>query len=69
VSAQTLVHVDDVEWLLECHPLMTAAQMAPRFGVQPASLRKALERADRQDLLDRLARNAELAGHNVSRAS
>ena len=63
------VPIDDVEWLLECDPLMTAAVMAPRFDVSPNGLQRALQRAGRRDLLDRLARDAELAGHNVSRAS
>lgn len=60
------VPIEDVEWLLECHPTMTAHQMAPRFNVKPESVRRAASRAGRTDLLDRLARNAELAGHNVT---
>ena len=54
------VPIDDVEWLLECHPLMTAAEMAPRFEVKADSVSMAIRRAGRQDLLARLARNAEL---------
>ena len=63
------VPMDDVEWLLECDPRMTAHQMAPRFEISVGGLRAACKRAGRFDLLDRLVRNAELAGHNVSRAS
>ena len=61
------VPVDDVEWLLDCHPRMTVGEMAPRFDVQTDAIRAALKRAGRTDLLDRRARNAELAGHSVRR--
>ena len=73
VARERAVHgavpMDDVEWLLECDPRMTAHQMAPRFDISVGGLRAACKRAGRFDLLDRLVRNAELAGHNVSRAS
>ena len=73
VSRERAIHgavpMDDVEWLLECDPRMTAHQMAPRFDISVGGLRAACKRAGRFDLLDRLVRNAELAGHNVSRAS
>lgn len=63
------VPVDDVEWLLECHPLMTTMEMAPRFEVSMDGLRTALRRAGRQDLVDRLTRNAAVAGAHVRVAS
>lgn len=69
MTAVKRVHVDDVEWLLECHPTATMAELAPRFGVTPSGLQKALRNEDRRDLLDLLARNAALAGHSVSRAA
>lgn len=67
MSNPRIVHVDDVEWLLECNPTLTTQQLAPRFGVHPDTVRRSLSRAGRQDLLDRLTRNAEIAGHNVRR--
>lgn len=59
------VPIDDVEWLLECDPRMTAAQLAPRFDVQPASVIRALHRAGRGDLVAQLNRNARLAGASI----
>ena len=55
---------EDVEWLLEQHPLITAPELAERLGYADASgvtnpLRA--DRANRPDLLERLARNAEIA--------
>ena len=55
------VPMDDVEWLLECHPLMTAKQMAPRFEISANGLYAAIKRAERWDLLAILDRNVELA--------
>lgn len=51
---------EDVEWILEHEPLVTAARIAERLGYRSRSgLQKALE--PRPDLLARLKRNAELA--------
>ena len=61
--------VDDIDWFLEQEPTATAARVAERFGVKSDAVQQCARRAHRPDLLDRLVRNAELAGHNVSRAS
>jgi hypothetical protein len=55
---------EDVEFILDTDRLATTAQVAARLGYRTKSgLQKALEA--RPDLLDRLARNAELAGFSV----
>ena len=56
------VHLEDIEWLLEDQPMATAAQLADRLGVTKDAVQQACRRADRTDLVDRLARNAELRG-------
>ncbi|NUO36536.1 MAG: hypothetical protein HOQ27_15920 [Dermatophilaceae bacterium] len=54
---------EDVEWVLKHEPLTTAARLADRLGYADSDgVYAALRRAGRRDLLDRLARNAELAG-------
>lgn len=46
--------------------LATAVELAPRLGYADRSgVTNAVARAGRTDLLDRLNRNAEIAGHNV----
>lgn len=53
---------EDVAFLLADDPLATAHALAERLGFRDRSgVQNALRRADRQDLLDRLARNARLA--------
>ena len=61
--------VDDIDWFLDLEPTATAARVAERFGLRSDAVQQCARRAHRQDLLDRLVRNAELAGHNVRRAS
>lgn len=56
------VHVDDIEWLLEDQPLATAQWLADRLGVTKDAVQQACRRAERTDLVERLARNAELRG-------
>lgn len=62
---------NDVEWFLsDVDSLGTCEQVAHRFGFGTVdAIQHALARAGRQDLLDRLSRNAELAGHAVTRRS
>ena len=56
------VHLEDIEWLLEDQPLATAHWLADRLGVTKDAIQQACRRADRTDLVDRLARNARLEG-------
>lgn len=70
-SGRPAEHVaEDVAWLLEQDPTATADQIAHRLGYADRSgVQNALapDRANRPDLLDQLARNAELAGHSGGR--
>ncbi|MER7070950.1 hypothetical protein [Terrabacter sp. NPDC000476] len=53
--------VEDVTDLLTFEPFMTAQQLADRLGYRDrTAVQNALRRAERQDLLDQLARNARL---------
>jgi transcriptional regulator with XRE-family HTH domain len=63
--------VEDIEWLLtEVDAMATADHLANRLGYTDRSaIQNALSRAGRQDLLDTLARNAELLGHGIRRRS
>lgn len=63
----TAEHVEDVEWVLTHNPHATLLQVAERLGVERGTLLTALIRAGRDDLRDRLADNAELAGFTVRR--
>ena len=54
------VLVENVQWLLSFDAVTTQAA-ADRFGLEPAALKRALERAGRQDLRDRLTRNSQEA--------
>lgn len=56
--------VEDVEWLLEQHPLLTCSEIAVRLGYADSTgVQNALkhDRGNRPDLLAQLARNAEVA--------
>lgn len=56
--------VEDIEWLLGHDPLITSAELAERLGYADRSaIQNALraDRGNRPDLLERLARNAEVA--------
>jgi hypothetical protein len=56
--------IEDIEWLLEHDPLMTASDLDARLGYNSKSaIQHALEpdRGNRPDLLERLARNASVA--------
>lgn len=55
------IHVEDVEFLLAHEPLATAQQLADRLHVTRDAVQQTCRRDDRQDLLDQLARNADLA--------
>lgn len=57
------VHAENVEFLLRHHPCANWQQMSDRLSLQPDSLRKALQRSGRPDLIERLNRNAELGHH------
>lgn len=61
-NVRSRVHVDDVEWLMECHPTIITSHLAARFQITADGLQQALRRAGRQDLIDRLTRNVDLAG-------
>ena len=53
---------ENVDWLLQHDPTLTTPQLARRLGYADKSgLQIALKRAERMDLLARLARNAEIA--------
>lgn len=53
---------EDVEWILTWHPWTTADILAERLGYRdPSGLQIALKRAGRGDLLEKLARNAQVA--------
>jgi hypothetical protein len=54
------VHVEDIEWLLQHNPLATAGQLGDRLHVTADAVAQACRRADRADLVARLARNARL---------
>lgn len=56
-----VVHIEDIEWLLQHDPLMTAQYLAHRLGVTTGAVQTAIHRAGRRDLTDRLVRNADLA--------
>lgn len=59
---------EDVEFILDTDRLATTRQVAARLGYRAHSgLTNALKAAGRDDLRDRLARNAALAGHHVTR--
>lgn len=61
-SVPSDVVADNVEWLLRHDDTLTAAQLAHRLGYCGRSaIQTALKRAGRDDLLERLARNAEAA--------
>lgn len=60
---------EDVEFLLETSPLMTVQQIADRLRFSDRSgVQVALKRAGRQDLLERLVRNTEIAGQPTPRS-
>jgi transcriptional regulator with XRE-family HTH domain len=56
------LHIEDVEFLLDDQPLATSQQIADRLHVSKDTVQQACRRAGRTDLLERLARNAELRG-------
>jgi hypothetical protein len=54
--------LEDIEFLLDDEPLATTQQIADRLGYRDrTAIQNALRRAGRRDLLDQLARNADLA--------
>lgn len=55
------VHVDDIADLLTFDPTATTKQIAHRLHVTRDAIQQACRRAHRQDLLDQLNRNADLA--------
>lgn len=55
------VHLDDIEFLLGTEPMATVQWLADRLTVDRSTIQGALARAGRTDLLQRLARNAEVA--------
>ena len=60
----------EVEHLLGFDPSATADRLAQRLGYRDGSgIQNALRRAQRRDLLDRLARNTELTGHSNRRSA
>ncbi len=62
--------VEDAEWfLLEVDAMATADQVAHRLHIGKEAMQRALRRAGRLDLLERLNRNTELAGHGVRRSA
>lgn len=56
------VYLEDIEFILDDQPLATAAAIAERLGVTKDAVQVACRRAERHDLVERLARNAELRG-------
>lgn len=63
---------EDVEFILTHHPYATSIEIAARLGyADQTGVQNALaaDRANRPDLLATLARNAEIAGLNVTRRS
>lgn len=60
-DTRAVVHIDDLEHLLTFDPLATAQNLADRLGVTKDAIQQACRRHERQDLLDLLARNADLA--------
>lgn len=61
--------VEDIEWLLTVDPRATPLQLADRFRMTTDGVYAAVRRAGREDLHDRLARNAYLCGHNPGRST
>jgi WhiB family redox-sensing transcriptional regulator len=57
---------DNVAFVLEQLPMATAREVGERLGLERDAILRAITRAGRFDLRDRLNRNAELAGHNVT---
>jgi DNA-binding CsgD family transcriptional regulator len=56
------VYLEDIEFILDDQPLATAQAIADRLGATRDAVQQACRRADRDDLVERLARNAELRG-------
>lgn len=54
------IHVEDIEFLLEDNPMATARRIADRLHCGRDAIQQACRRAGRTDLLQQLARNAEL---------
>lgn len=72
-AGRPLEHVvEDIEWYLrEIDAIATVDHVAHRLGMTRSAVQKVLapDRANRPDLLERLTRNTELAGHGVRRRS
>lgn len=60
------LHVEDVEFLLDHDPTLTAWHVGARLGVTQDGVTTALRRAGRRDLLDRLARATLIAREGVA---
>lgn len=60
--------IEDIEFLLEHDPMLTAAQIGERLGVWRDAIQAACRRTDppRHDLLEQLARNASLERHGTA---
>lgn len=54
------IHTEDIEFILLDAPMTTAKQLAERFACTPDAIQQACRRAERLDLLAKLARNAAL---------
>ena len=53
---------EDVEWVLDSDPAITATDLAARLGIKPKTLYGHLDTAGRHDLRDRLRANGAEAG-------
>ncbi len=53
---------EDVEWVLDSDPAITATDLAARLGIKPKTLYGHLDTAGRHDLRDRLRANGVEAG-------
>lgn len=57
-----LAVAEDVEWVLDSDPTITATDLATRLGVKSTTLYRHLDTAGRHDLRDRLRANGAEAG-------
>ena len=53
---------ENVEWVLDSDPAITATDLAARLGINPKTLYRHLDTAGRDDLRDRLRANGAEAG-------
>ena len=57
-----LAVAENVEWVLDSDPAITATDLAARLGINPKTLYRHLDTAGRHDLRDRLRANGVEAG-------